>query len=226
MAVPTRDKLLVPFSTNFNARISTAPATYLLSPAQATQYTSLHDPYIAAAAAASAPGQKSRSLVAARNSLKQSLLPYARELYAFIQANTGVADSAKTDVGVVIRKKEPTPLPAPSAAPSLTVKSVYGRQFTLKIKDASGTRRGRPPATTGAQLFSFVGETPPAGGAAGWISEGTVTRNTVVVAMPSTLAPGTRVWFTCCWFNARGTGPSCTPVGSGIGFDGAEPVAV
>jgi hypothetical protein len=127
--VPTRDVLLMPYSTNFNTRIVASASTYGLSAAQVTKFTGLYTPYIEAANAAAAEGQKNKSLVASRNSAKAALMPYFRELYAFIQANSDVADSAKVDLGIVIRR-HPAPQPAVATAPIITVASATSSRAT------------------------------------------------------------------------------------------------
>lgn len=225
MSVPTRDVLLVPYSTNWNTRIVASATTYGLSASQVTQFTGLYSPYLAAANAASAEGQKNKSLVAARNSAKASLLPYFRELYAFVQANRNVADSAKVDLGVVIRR-QPTPKPAPTTAPVITVLSVFGHSIRLRIREAGGTRRGRPVNAAGCTLFSHVGETYPAAGSPEWTCEGNVTKDSIIVAVPDAIPAGSKIFFTAFWYTQRGlSSDACTPIFTHVGFDGAMPLS-
>ena len=70
MAVPTLDAPLAQYSTNFNTRGTAAPATFGLSAAQMTQYTTLHNAWMAAYNAAKADGSKSKALVMAKNDAK------------------------------------------------------------------------------------------------------------------------------------------------------------
>ena len=48
MAIPTKDTLLVDWSTNANTRLTAAPATYGTTAAIATQYDALHDAFVLA----------------------------------------------------------------------------------------------------------------------------------------------------------------------------------
>ena len=82
MSIPMIDSLLVPFSQNFNDRIVASPSTFSLLPAQATAYTALNTPYLAAynaMMAARADGTRSRSLTMMKDSTKKGLIDYARQ---------------------------------------------------------------------------------------------------------------------------------------------------
>ena len=63
MAIPTKDALLVPFSTNFDTRINQSPAVFGLTTPQADNYSGLNTQYVAAYQAvmdAKAAGVKKR----------------------------------------------------------------------------------------------------------------------------------------------------------------------
>src|SRR5436190_18754502 len=90
MAFPKADSELVPYSTNWNARIVAAPGDFSLSAAQAAAYTPLHSAYlssVAALQAAVAAGTRSKALYATRDTARVDLLRYGRELYAIVQAS-------------------------------------------------------------------------------------------------------------------------------------------
>lgn len=225
MAIPTTDAALAIWSANANTRGVAAPTDYGLTAAQMALYTPLHEAFFDAYQAANAGDTKSKALVAAKDSAKLALLKYARQLYAFVQANDTVSDARKLELGVTVRDFEPTPKPAPTAAPALAIVSVYGRTVRLTIKDASGVRRGRPVDVAAAALFSYVGEAAPEG-PSGWVSEGYITRPDVLVEFDPSVTPPARVWFTAQWINTRGeTGPATSPVSAHIGFEGALPMA-
>src|SRR5688572_22298041 len=102
MAVPTVDSQLAEWSTNFQARGSAAPLDFSLTAAQMTQYTTLHDAFIADYNAAKADGARSKALVQAKNDSKDALIVYARQLYQTIQASP-VSNENKTLIGVRVR---------------------------------------------------------------------------------------------------------------------------
>ena len=63
------------------------------------------------------------------------------------------------------------------------------------------TRRGKPPGTRGANVYSFVGPSYPAD-PSGWRYEGATTKNKLDVLFPDSAAGGTQVWICATWFNA------------------------
>jgi hypothetical protein len=214
MAVPTLDAALAQWSTNFNNLGTATPGDFGLSAPQMAIYTPLHTSYISAYDAAKVQGAKSKSLVIAKNDAKWALIPYARELYQMIQANSSVTNENKLLIGVAVRDTEPTPTPPPAQSPLLTVLSVNGRQVRLKLEDRlfTNTRR-RPANAVGAAIFTFVGVTPPPIGAPGWSPEGQTGKTTVTVQFPDTVEPGTSCWLTAVWYNRRGEwSPQCEPV--------------
>ena len=228
MAFPKKDSVLVAYSTNFNDRIVASPATFSLSAPQAAAYTPLHAAFVSAYEAvveAREAGTRSRSLVQTKDQAKRDLLTYGRELYKLVQASLTVTDANKTLLGVKVIDNQPTPIPAPNAAPEIRVLSVYGRDVRLGIRDASGARKGRPVGVAGCSLYSFVGPSAPTTND-GWKSEGNITRNDIIVQFPETVTPGTKVWFTGFWYSLRGlSGPAATPISTHIGFEGAQPLA-
>jgi hypothetical protein len=218
MAVPTDDLRLVPYSTNFNTRIVADPLDFSLSASQATAYTALHTPYIAAMAAIASPGAKSRALVADKNAAKELLLPYARELYALVQASQTVTNANKELLGVVVRS-EPQPIPAPAVVPAMDVISVVGRTVRLRIHDADGEgKRSKPAGVKGAVVCSYVGPVAPSDPEL-YKWEGNTTRSIFEVTFPDSVAPGTLVHFTSMWFSDRqANGPACDPISAYIQF--------
>ena len=229
MAIPTKDVLLVDFSTNWNTRIVSSPTTFSLTAAQASAYTPLHSAFLAsynAMVAARESGTRSESLTAQKDADKVELLRYGRELYSLVQASLTVSDADKILLGVKVKDTQPTPIPAPGAAPGLTVVSVDSRLVSVRLFDpANPSRRAIPAGIDGAMVMSFVGETPPAD-AGDYKLEGPTSRTALEVQFPVELIPGTKVWLIACWFNGRKQlGPACAPVATIINFGGSMPMA-
>ena len=230
MAVPTSDAPLAEWSTNFQVRGTAAPASFSLTAAQMTQYTTLHDAYIEAYNEAKAEGAKSKALVMAKEDAKSALLVFARELYAFIQASLTVTNENKTLIGVLVKDNEPSPVNAPGQAPLMTLVSVVGRVARYKLADATApTSRRKPLNAEGATILSFVGATPPAMppassiGGAGWKLEGQTGRTTFLVQFPDDVVPGTPCWATAVWYNRRGEySPAAAPVQTFLQIGPAE----
>jgi hypothetical protein len=214
MAVPTLDAPLAEWSTNFNTLGVASPTTYALTAAQMTQYTGLHTTWISAYNAAKADGSRSRALVMAKNDAKADLLPYARQLYSFIQASEAVTNENKTAIGVTVRKTEPTPMPPPAFAPQIVVESVIGRTAKVRLADATApAKRRRPVNAEGATILSAYGATPPPAGDSGWKIEGQTGRTTFSIEFGHEVGSTTPCWITAVWYNRRGEySPATTPV--------------
>ena len=218
MAVPTLDAPLAEWSTNFQARGTADPADFSLTAAQMTQYTTLHNAWMAAYNAAKAEGAKSKALVIAKRDAKAALLVYARELYALIQASLIVTNENKTLIGVLVKDREPSTVSAPALAPLVTLLSVIGRVGRYRLADATApSSRRKPINAEGATILSFVGATPPplpaSGVTDGWKLEGQTGRTTFQVQFSDDVAPGTPCWVTAVWYNRRGEySPASAPV--------------
>jgi hypothetical protein len=220
MAIPTKDTLLVPYSTNWNTRITATPSAFNLLPAQATAYTALHDPYLAAFAAMSVLGSRSQSLVSAKDAAKASLLFYARELYTFVAASGNVSDANKNLLGVRVRSM-PVPIGPPTVKPAVDGVSVNGQLVRVRLHDAAGEgKRTKPAGVKQAAVYSFTGPVAPNDPSLfKW--EGVTGKSVFDVLFPSSAVPGTVVWITAQWLNERGqTGPASTPISATIGFGG------
>lgn len=215
MSIPTVDTKLATFSANFDARITAAPATFALTAAQATAYSDLHKPYLAAQQAvadARAAGNRSKNLTTARDSAKKALLAYARQLYTFVQASGAVADADKVLLGVHVRQGGHHRRPMPTQRPTVTVVSVETRTVTVAVRPtADGDRKARPAGAVTAWVYTFVGADYPADPAR-WAFQGAASKSPHPVTFPDTVAGGQKVWVCAAWVNARGeAGPISVP---------------
>src|SRR5689334_12161070 len=133
MSIPLKESLLVPWSSNFNARIAATPEAFGLTAAQAAAFAALHDPFVAAYEAmmvARAEGTRSESQTAAKDDAKEALIAYGRELYSVVQASAAVSDADKVLLGVHIPSGKRSPIPAPASRPRVNVVSVAARRVS------------------------------------------------------------------------------------------------
>jgi hypothetical protein len=218
MSVPTKDSLLATYAPNFSGIITLAPTTYNVTPAQATSLATATENFVDAYNACSAEGTRSKSLTTAKNSAKTALLSLLRPMYGAIQASATVTNTQKVNLGIAIRRL-PTPVPAPSTAPVVSIVSVNGRSVKLRLRDSANPHRvGRPVGVASATILSYVGTTPPAGIGA-WKFEGNVAKTVIDIVFPDTVAPGALVWFTVFWSNRKDeAGPTCDPVSTYLQF--------
>ncbi len=221
---PTKDALIVTWANTFASVLSSSPTTYGATPAIATEFQTLATNLENAYLTSQEPATRTKGTIASKQEAKQAMKEACRKIVRVIYAQT-LTDQQLIDIGLRPYDVTPTQSPIPALAPTLEVVSVYGHNVRVKLKDASGESRGKPAFVSAAQLYSFVGATPPSG-SDGWKMEACVTRTSIIVQFPETVAPGSKVYLTAAWMNSRGlTGPACTPVVASIGYEGAMPLA-
>ena len=214
--VPNNDDKLLAWSVNFSAKLTAAPVTYGMVAAQATQYSTAHTAFATALTATKNPDTRTKASVNTKDLAKASLMVLARGFGKMIQANPNVTDALKIGMGLTVRAK-PQPRPTPQTAPVIEVISVSGWTLKIALKAAADEKtRGKPVGVNGANVFSFVGPTPPSD-MSQWKYEGMTGKTTVDVELPSSVPGGSRVWLTAFWFNGRKeSGPAAPPIGTNL----------
>jgi hypothetical protein len=212
--LPETDLALLAWSLNFLTQISATPAVFGLTPEKVAAYATVHEDY-AAAMAACDPAIRSQVATAAKNAARAALRTQARMLMSTVRGTPGVSDAQKIALGFALRGTA-SATPVPVAAPGIDVLAVSGWTVNVRLRDLSSSRRGRPDGASGATLFSYVGtegQEPPTALSA-WSFEANTGRTRTTVVFPHTLAPGSKVWITACWFNGSNRyGPAAVPVG-------------
>jgi hypothetical protein len=218
--IPANDAELLTFSAAFSEKITLAPTSYGLVAGNATTLASLQSAYASSLAAAVDPETRGGSTVFAKAQARVNLVAYIRLLARAIQGTISVTNQQRYELGLTVRKVEPTPIPAPAFAPTVDVRSVTGTTVRIRLHDAQNpTRRGKPYGVAGASVFSYVGT----GGASApaeltaWKFEGNCTRTVVDVVFPAETTPGAKIWICAFWFNPRTQqGPTSEPVSTRV----------
>lgn len=212
--LPSREAELLTWSTNFKTRILLAPLPIGLSVIQATAYGALHDSFVTAYNAATNDGTNSRSAIVSKNAAKILLIANARLLAGIVQKFPGTSNTQRSELGLTVRDAEPTPIPPPATAPTLSIVSTIGNTVRIRLKDpANPSRRGRPSGVDGAAIFTFVGAVAPTE-EADWTFQGNTARTSINITFPGSTPAGAKVWFTAFWFNPRKqSGPPAIALG-------------
>ena len=206
-------------SANFAAQIAADFAALGLTSAQSTAFGALNTTLQSCWALSSVPETRTSVTIEATrdavDAMREAAIPLAKQLVG----NPAVSDSQLVALGLLPRTT-PTQSQLITVMPALTVEEVQGRNVRIRVRDASGATRGKLPGAIGAMVFSYVGATPPSG-AEGWTNEGPITKDSAIIAFDESVAVGAKVWFAAQWFNSKGTGPGCTPVGAMINDEGS-----
>jgi hypothetical protein len=200
-------------SANFASLIATGFASYGLTTGQATAFGTLDTALQSAYSAAVNPPTRTPVTVEALRVALRAMRVSAINLAKIIYSTTTVNDSQLVGLGLLPRSAR-TPIPAPATKPVIDILTTVGNTVTIRLHaEGDPSSRGKPAGVDGAAIYSFVGAVPPTEETA-WKFEGLVSRvNKIPIAFPSTVAPGSQVWFTAFWFNERKqNGPAATKV--------------
>ena len=201
LSFPKSDTGLLQWSQNVVDSITPLPVSWGLVLLDVTNYTADHDGYATALAAVD-PSIRSKPAVVTKNQKRDALKLAAQTIANKIYASPLVTDAMKVQIGMPPRQS-PKPIPAPISSPTIQIISMMGWMVRIRLLDAVGGKRGRATGTAGASVFSAVGETAPAN-IEDWTFQGNVGRVTAIdISFPTTVAAGTKVWFTSFWFNGR-----------------------
>lgn len=215
LSFPPADDALLAWSVNFRDLITANPTAYNLVAGDATAYAVVHTSY-ATALAACDPAQRNKTATAAKNAARTVLKNAATLLANKVYAGASVTDAQKIELGIPPRAT-PTVNPTPDTAPVLQVISSSAWTVRMRLRDANGDGRGKPPGVIGASVFSYVGANPPTD-ISQYKFEGNTGRvNKIDVQFSDALPAGTRVWLTAFWFNGRkASGPMCAAIGTNL----------
>jgi hypothetical protein len=223
--VPKRESDLDDFVHNFDARITASPTTVGLAAGDAAAFHALVLAWDAAFAVTKNRGTRSQSAVIVKDEKKFAMVQKLRELARIVQAFPGTTNEDRSLLGLTV-PGERQPQPAPGFAPKLDVMQVDRNLVRVQLRDSQNLSRLRPDFAKAANVFSFIGEVPPAG-AQGWFFQGGTTRTRFDVSFDAELPMGTKVWLTAFWKNERDqSGPACTPVPATLLGGGALPGGV
>jgi hypothetical protein len=155
--IPPRDSDLVPWATNFRTLIVAAPATYGLVAADGVAITAVVDPYLAAQVLVDNPATRTPVTIADKNNKKQAMLVVLRAYASTIRINAGVTDADKLALGLNLPNNNPSPIPAPTSSPIVTIIGATPSQLTLRYADENTpASRRKPQGVTALQLFVGV----------------------------------------------------------------------
>jgi hypothetical protein len=222
---PEREADLITATQTFHDVATVAPATYALTALQLTTLGTKLSDFQTKWDVCQVPGTRTKVAVSDKNASKADLVFYLRSLVRITQNAPTTTNAMRTALAIPLRDVIPSPIPVPGAAPILRVTKVWGRQITVRLESATSEGRGLPPGVLGAQVYSLVAAEPTQD-TSQWDPQGLVTRTSFIVALPDSVAAGSKVWLTAQWINPRGqAGVACTPVQTGVGYEGADPIA-
>jgi|GEM_PF-933050 len=218
----TKDAEVVSGAMNFSSLVMSDFASYGLTNAQATAFAALAGNLNTKYQQSIEPSTRTPVTIQGKNDAKQAMKENAISLARIIVANPAVTNEQLVALGLLPRTS-PSPVPAPSEAPGIDLRSVVGRTVTVRIHDAdSPTKRGKAPGTAAAFVYTFVGANYPSDPSL-WDFQGSTSRSKFEITFPNDLAGGTQVWICAAWVNAKQeTGPVSAPITTNLQGGGSS----
>ncbi len=221
--LPREEAKLVTWTGEFNTNINANPTHYGLVAAQATQYQAKRTTFVNAYNKVQNPVTRTPPNIVAKNDAKKALIAATRSLVDVIQAWPEMTDEKRRELKITVRDKRPTPSPVPGT-PFVRVESIDGREVTVNLQQSKRIK-GKPAGVSGANVFVYYGEQPPAT-ANGWTFE-TGTGRTKVTLTLDAVESACTAWITAFWFNGRKvSGQAADPVRINLAATNALPSAM
>jgi hypothetical protein len=205
--IPSRDEDFNAFALNMSTLITAAPTSWGLVAGDATALAALYGTFNTALAVTKVPSTRTPTAVIAKNTARAQLTSDIRALAKRIQATLSVTAAQKISLGITVPDHTRTPAPVPATRPILSIANITSRTLKIRLSDeATPTKRAKPPGVDGAQVYSFIGATPP-GDLSAWTFKGLARKGEFNV--PYNLADvGQVAHLRAVWINTRGaSGP-------------------
>jgi hypothetical protein len=137
--------------------VSTAPTTFNLTVAIATDLDQKRSAYSDDLVASRDPATRTRGTIAKKNGSKKNLLAALRAAARLVRAGPSVTDQQRLDIGLPVRDANPSPIGPPQTFPLATLSPQGGARNALRLTDsATPTRRKRPDDAVAAEVRMAV----------------------------------------------------------------------
>jgi hypothetical protein len=148
--LPSREAELVHWATDFSTKVTAAPESYGLTPAQSGEVSVAVDAFTAAYATATNRETRTPVTIEAKDDAKKAMLGVVRGSVRLIQAWPQITDAKRSALGITVPDPTPTRSPLPATSPQVIVRSVDGRLLELQLKEDGTDRRGKPEGVRSA----------------------------------------------------------------------------
>lgn len=189
-------------SLNAVSIVTGSEATYGVTVPFMANYTTLANNFDQLYTDSREPATRTSVVIENKNAAKKLLKDASVNLARIATATSTVTNAML----LALRMNErvvPTPVPVPATAPTVDVLSVIGRLMNGRVHDPSSEGRGMPFGAVSANIYSYVGPTPP-NDPREYHFEGPTTRAKFQILFPNTVPSGATIWLSASWVSARG----------------------
>lgn len=156
--IPPADSDFDIWLQNFATLIQATPTAYGLVSGDGTIIDGVRDTWTTAYATANTPATRTSANIAAKDVARVNAEAVARPYAQRIRANASVSDALKIGLGLNLQPATLTPIPAPTDAPAIALRS-QGPQRTDHNYNIAGAVSGKnkPYGAIGVELVATVG---------------------------------------------------------------------
>lgn len=155
--IPKTQAAKLAWLVNFATVLATAYAAYGVTSGEASQITALVRDCSDAYTTATAPETRTKPTVAALTTAFATAIVFARPIAQRIAVNSNISPEQKVTVGVNPRTSMPSPIPAPTIAPTLGTLSAIPGQLTIAATNPVSGKRGKPEGTVATEIATSIG---------------------------------------------------------------------
>ena len=196
------DARIVAGSAHFSAAINVDPLSLGIPVERAEEYQAADALLQNAYRRANTPATRTTIAVREKNDALRIVQRQATDLAQTAYATESVSNSQLIALGLQPRAKR-TRREVPQTPPTVRVVSVRGRVVKISI-DARATEGSRLAfGATGAQVYTFVGDEPPADPRE-YDHWGFAPRATAEIVFPDDVPSGATAWVSAAWVSKRG----------------------
>ena len=158
--IPPKDNAFAVWAENFAAVLAINYAAYGLAASDAASISAANATWQAAYAVATTDSTRTKVTVAAKDLARNQCKALMRGYAGVIQANSGITQDQKADLGLTIRDPHPTPVPTPTTSPLLTIVGATPGELTVRYADQNTpASRAKPSGAIALQMFAAASAT-------------------------------------------------------------------
>lgn len=159
LSIPQADRPFLEWASAFHRNVAANPSRFALSVPDVELISRVVGEYSAAYDVTVHAGQRTKVSVAEKNNAKVAAMQVMRIFVRQIQADNGISDASKTDLGLHIRSRVMTPRQVPQSSPALHYIGSTPLSHTLEYSDPfSGSPKRKPYGAESLQLFMAIGD--------------------------------------------------------------------
>lgn len=220
---PRREADIVSWTGALLDGIAKDPEGVGLTPARVERYRAVQARFAELYQRAGSGTTRTPVVIEQKREAARELEAETRLVARLVRAQPELPVARLAGLGLPVRQSGTT-VHRPTEAPEVKVESMRGHRMHVQLSESPTGRRARPARVANAAIYVCArGDEPDH--RTDWRYVMSTSKTTATVDFPPDLQPGTRVWVTARWVNAKGQeGPGATPAGDWIGFGGMAPV--